>query len=56
MKKTLISLFVGLGLASTAMADDLLQVYQQAVENDPVVNRAKANRDAAADAAARPRV
>ena len=47
MKKTLISLFVGIGLASNAFADDLLQVYQQAVKNDPIVNRAKANRDAA---------
>jgi outer membrane protein len=47
MKKTLISLVVGIGLASNAIADDLLQVYQQAIENDPIVNRAKANRDAA---------
>lgn len=47
MKKTLISLLVGIGFANNAFADDLLQVYQQAIENDPVVNRAKADRDAA---------
>ena len=47
MKKTLISLFIGIGFASNALADDLLQVYQQAIENDPTVNRAQANRDAA---------
>lgn len=47
MKKTVISLMVGLGLTGNVWADDLLQVYQQAIENDPVVNRAKADRDAA---------
>lgn len=47
MKRTLLSFLVGMGLTATAMADDLLQVYQQALSNDPVVNRAKANRDAA---------
>jgi outer membrane protein len=47
MKKTVISMLVGVGLANNAFADDLLQVYQQAIENDPVVNRAKADRDAA---------
>lgn len=47
MKKNVLSLLVGLSISANAMADDLLQVYQQAIENDPVVNRAKANRDAA---------
>ncbi|MDM7861696.1 outer membrane channel protein TolC [Alteromonas sp. ASW11-36] len=47
MKKTVLSLLVGLSISANAMADDLLQVYQQAIENDPVVNRAKADRDAA---------
>lgn len=51
MKRTLISLVVGLGITAgvpaTAFADDLLQVYQQALANDPVVNQAKAQRDAA---------
>ncbi len=51
MKRTLISLVVGLGITAgvpaTALADDLLQVYQQALANDPVVNQAKAQRDAA---------
>ncbi|WP_100656217.1 outer membrane channel protein TolC [Alteromonas flava] len=47
MKKTLLSLLIGMSVTSSAWADDLLQVYQQAIENDPVVNRAKAERDAA---------
>lgn len=47
MKKTFLSLMIGLGLSSSAMADNLLEVYQQAMANDPVVNRAKAQRDAA---------
>ena len=51
MKRTLLSLMVGLGvtvgLPTTASADDLLQVYQQALANDPIINRAKAQKDAA---------
>ncbi len=47
MKRTLLSLMLGLGLSSTALADDLMQVYQQALANDPLVNKAKAQRDAA---------
>lgn len=51
MKRTLLSLMVGLGVTvgatTSAFADDLLQVYQQALANDPVVNRAKAQKDAA---------
>lgn len=51
MKRTLLSLMVGLGITAgvpaTAFADDLLQVYQQSLANDPVVNQAKAQRDAA---------
>ncbi len=47
MKKSLLSLFVGLSVASQAMADDLLDVYQQALQNDPSTLRAKANKDAA---------
>lgn len=47
MKRTLLSLVMGLSLTSGAMADDLLQVYQQALANDPIVNQAKAQRDAA---------
>ncbi|BBO26296.1 outer membrane channel protein TolC [Alteromonas sp. I4] len=47
MKKTLISLMLGFGMTTPVLADSLLEVYQQALANDPVVNRAKAQRDAA---------
>ncbi|MCU7553024.1 outer membrane channel protein TolC [Alteromonas sp. ASW11-19] len=47
MKRTLLSLIIGMGLAGSALADDLKQVYQQALANDPLVNQAKAQRDAA---------
>ena len=47
MKRTLLSLVVGLGVSTSALADNLMQVYQQALSSDPVVNRAKAQRDAA---------
>lgn len=47
MKKTLLSLMLGLGMTTPVLADSLLDVYQQAMANDPVVNRAKAQRDAA---------
>ena len=45
MKKTITSLFIGLACAAgstNALADDLLTVYQQALENDPVVLKAAA--------------
>jgi outer membrane protein len=47
MKKTLLSLLVGLSLSTSALADDLYQVYQQALAKDPTINRAEAERDAA---------
>ena len=47
MKRTLLSLVVGISMTTSALADDLMQVYQQALANDPVVNQAKAQRDAA---------
>lgn len=47
MKKTLISLLVGFSLTATAQAQDLSEIYAQALTKDPVVNRAKAIRDAA---------
>ncbi|MGQ8364995.1 outer membrane channel protein TolC [Glaciecola sp. 1036] len=47
MKKTLVSIFLGISLSSSAFADDLLTVYQMAVENDPLINRAEAQKDAA---------
>lgn len=46
MKKKFLSLLVGITLSSAAMADDLLQVYELAQQNDPTVNRAKANKNA----------
>lgn len=47
MKKTLLSILVGLSIASSATADNLLDVYEQALANDPVVKQAKADRDSA---------
>ena len=47
MKRTLLSLVVGISMTTSALADDLMQVYQQALANDPLVNQAKAQRDAA---------
>jgi len=47
MKKSILSLLVSLSFASQAFADDLYQVYQQALTKDPTINRAQADRDAA---------
>jgi outer membrane protein len=47
MKKTLLSLLVGLGISSHAFADDLFEVYQQALQNDPATLQSQANKDAA---------
>lgn len=47
MKKSLLSLLIGIGLTASAQADNLYQVYQQAVKNDPTVLQSKAQRDAA---------
>ncbi len=47
MKKSILSLLVSLSVTSQAFADDLYQVYQQALTKDPTINRAKADRDAA---------
>ncbi|MBY6188261.1 outer membrane channel protein TolC [Marinobacter hydrocarbonoclasticus] len=46
-----VCLAVGLASASyAAQADDLLQIYQQALAKDPILLQAKANRDAAYEA------
>lgn len=47
MKKTLLSIVIGFGLSGAASAEDLLQVYQQALQNDPSTLQSKANKDAA---------
>ena len=47
MKKTLLSLFIGITLTAPVLADDLSQVYQLALQNDPVINRAKADKELA---------
>jgi outer membrane protein len=51
MKKTFLSsmicMGISMGLSTSVFADDLYQVYQMAVEKDPTLNRAKADRDAA---------
>lgn len=46
MKKTLLSLLIGLGVSSQVLADDLYQIYQQALKNDPTTLQAQANKDA----------
>ena len=47
MKKTILSLLVGFSVASQAFADDLYQVYQQALKNDPATLQSQAQKDAA---------
>lgn len=47
MKKTLLSTLVLLCTAGQAQAENLLDIYQQATQNDPQVREAKARRDAA---------
>jgi len=47
MKKTLISFVIGLTFSGAVLADDLSTVYQLAQANDPLINRAKAQKDAA---------
>lgn len=47
MKRTLFTLMLGSSLVNCAWAVDLNAVYQQALQNDPLVNRAKAQRDLA---------
>ncbi|MDO6692226.1 outer membrane channel protein TolC [Aliiglaciecola sp. 3_MG-2023] len=47
MKKSILSLLIGFSVATQAYADDLYQVYQRALEQDPTINQAKADRDAA---------
>ncbi|WP_105199621.1 MULTISPECIES: outer membrane channel protein TolC [unclassified Pseudoalteromonas] len=46
MKKTLLTTLLALSFSSYSHAEDLLQVYQIALENDPVVLKAKANAEA----------
>jgi len=47
MKKTLLSLFIGFSFTAPVLADDLSQVYQLALQNDPIINRAKADKELA---------
>ncbi len=47
MKKTLLSTLILLCAAGPTQAEDLLDIYQQATQNDPQVRQAKAERDAA---------
>lgn len=47
MKKTLLSLVLGLSVSGAAFADDLASVYQMALEKDPILNRTKAQKEAA---------
>jgi outer membrane protein len=47
MKKTFLTLLIGASLSTNAFADDLMTVYKFALENDPVINRAAAQKEAA---------
>lgn len=47
MKKTLLSALILLCAAGPTQAEDLLDVYQQATQNDPLAREAKAVRDSA---------
>ncbi|WP_115717657.1 outer membrane channel protein TolC [Gallaecimonas mangrovi] len=47
MKRTLLSLLVGVGFISQAHAVNLVEVYQQALQNDPTLQQADAKRKAA---------
>lgn len=47
MKKTLISMLVGLSISTYASAGDLAHVYEEALKNDPATLSAKADKDAA---------
>ena len=47
MKKTLLSTLILLCVAGPTQAEDLLDIYQQATQNDPQVREAKAVRDTA---------
>lgn len=47
MKKTLLSLIIGMSITSSVYADSLFDVYQQALQNDPTTLQAKASKEAA---------
>lgn len=47
MKKTILTLFVGLAVSGSSFADDLMAVYSLAADNDPIINRAKAQKESA---------
>jgi outer membrane protein len=47
MKKTLLTLLIGTSLSTTAFADDLMTVYTLALDNDPLINRAEAQKQSA---------
>ncbi|MDX2164484.1 MAG: TolC family outer membrane protein [Gammaproteobacteria bacterium] len=46
MKRVIFGVIASLAFMKCAYAEDLLQVYQQALANDPVIQAAKATRDA----------
>ena len=47
MKKTLLSLLIGIGITAPTYADSLFDVYQQALQNDPATLQSKATKEAA---------
>ena len=47
MKKSLLALLVGVNITSQAFADNLYQIYQQALQNDPATLQSEARKQAA---------
>lgn len=52
MKKTMLTLVIGLTVSCSSLADDLMAVYNLAASNDPIINRAEAQKDSAYSAIA----
>ena len=50
MKSAFLALFLSMAVAGTAGAEDLLGVYRDAVDNDPAIREANANRRATREA------
>lgn len=47
MKKTILTLIIGFAVSGTVFADDLMDVYNLAADNDPIINRAQAQKESA---------
>lgn len=52
MKKTILTLVIGFAVSNGVFADDLMTVYTLAADNDPIINRATAQKESAYSAIA----